>query len=185
MNTLKNGFITVCIVVVGLLCLTPVSFAGEGQCGINPGEFGPGQDDSGSARHEGQGEGKVGRKSEWMNKVFDKIGVTEEQKKSLAESRKASKERSKELRAKMKASRKSLYEELKKEELDMGKINAIASETKTLSSEMVSQRLESFLSMREVLTAEQFSALMDMKSKNGEKWMKRKHERKGSQSSQE
>ncbi len=116
-----------------------------------------------------------GRKDGWKQKLFDETGVTEEQKKQLAEHRKESRSLMKELHRKKEEARVALKKELQKEVLDMGKINSISSDLKTLSADVVTRRLDGFLAMRKVLTYEQFNKMMEWKNQHKGKKGNRSH----------
>jgi Spy/CpxP family protein refolding chaperone len=158
MNIFKKQIAVLSVVVIMAYGLTSVGYAEEG-CDMSGG---------GKNGHHG------GKKGEWMQKMLDEVGVSEDQKKALGEKRKENNSEKKAIREKMKEERKKLHEELKKEELDRQKIDQIVGEMKNLAGEEVSQRVEGFLAMREVLTQEQFSKLLDLKGKHKEKNKKNK-----------
>jgi Spy/CpxP family protein refolding chaperone len=81
----------------------------------------------------------------------------------------------KELREAMNEQRKELRNELEKEDYSKGNIDATVARMKGLQGQMISQRVDHFLQMKDVLTPEQFKKMTEMKERKG----RRRHHRKG------
>lgn len=115
------------------------------------------------------------KKGEHFQASIEKLGITEEQKEKLLEQRQAHWERMKELREEMNAQRKGLRDELEKEDYSKGNIDATVARMKDLQGQMITQRVDHFLQMKDVLTPEQFKKMTDMKARKG----RRRHHGKG------
>jgi len=104
---------------------------------------------------------------------FEGIDLTAEQRDKLKAHREANMKNMKEIRQQMKEEKDALKDEFGKDVIDDARIAKIASELKKLSAQMVDQRINSILSLREILTPVQFQkmhARMEEKmSKRGEK----------------
>ena len=107
---------------------------------------------------------------------FKGLDLTPEQRDKIKTEREANMARMKESYEKMKAKKLELKSELEKPVVDKAKVSSIASELKNISAEKVDQRINSILSLKEILTPEQFkqmNAKMEEKHKEHKgKWEK-------------
>ena len=116
----------------------------------------------------GHGEGS---KEKWEEKreIFAReLGLSQEQKDELSARKEAARVEREAAREEMKAAEGALREALKMPETDIALVNSAALRVKTAQGVQVDQRVQSFLSMKEVLTPEQFRKMLEMKvSTNG------------------
>ena len=137
----------------------------------------------------GQGQEKDGKRAwekmeEKREKFIKELGLTPEQEEQIKNLRKEKKEKRGELWIKIQAQRLELKEELEKPTTDRARIDSIVTELKALMAEKLDQRVEGILSMKKILTPEQYEKFKEeievfkdgMKDKY--KGMKKKH-RKG------
>lgn len=104
-----------------------------------------------------------------MNEIYSKLNLTDEQKKKLEENRARNREKAKGLAEAIKTARESLDKELMKPELDMARINELKSQIKSAQSELLDERLNSTIEVRNILTAEQFSKFVALKKEHWKK----------------
>ena len=106
-------------------------------------------------------DGKKGQKSNegGFDNIAKELNLTESQKQQMAQQRSKEKEQGQVLREKMKAARDELTKELDKEKPDMAKIRSLISEMKELIGSRIEQRVDGIISMKQVLTPEQFKKL--------------------------
>ncbi len=97
---------------------------------------------------------KRGDKHEWM---VEQLGLTEDQQEKMREHRRAQEEQQKALREATKAKHKELAEELQKTEMNEGRIRQLADQLKDLSGQKIDARINGILTMRDILTPEQFA----------------------------
>ena len=121
---------------------------------------------------------------ERKEKFIKELGLTPEQEEQIKALRSGQKEKRGELWVKIQAKRLELKEELEKPTTDRARIDSIVTELKALMAEKLDQRVEGILSMKKILTPEQYEKFKEeievfkdgMKDKY--KGMKKKH-RKG------
>jgi len=100
-----------------------------------------------------------------MKQVLSEIGISDEQLAQIEAQRESQKENQKALRAKMKEIREALREELDKPETDRAHVDALIDEMNGIITQKIKARVESVLSLKEILTPEQFAQLRDKKEK--------------------
>ena len=91
-----------------------------------------------------------------MEKIIHDLDLTEEQQESLKSYRQENQERMRTLHEKLKEARETLKTELEKTKSNNRTIQRLASVIKSAQAEMVDNRIETVLHMKEVLTEEQF-----------------------------
>lgn len=130
-----------------------------------------------------EGEGK--HKGEWrtkhmegqIQKLFNDLNLSEEQKKLLDENKKNHREQMGTLRKSMRELRLQIHAELEKSELDMSRISQLQGQLKEAQGKMLDYRLEGILSVHKILTPEQykeFSKQMKERKDNFRKKMSEK-----------
>ena len=115
------------------------------------------------------GHGGKGNMEEHVQKVFDKLGLSAEQKKQLKENREKHRAGREAQRKAMKENMKAMGEELKKQDYDVAKVTAIVEQGKQLHNQMADEHLAALLEVRKILTSEQFakfSRMMEEKRKH-------------------
>lgn len=96
--------------------------------------------------------------------MYERLGVTDDQKNQLAEHRKRHKDFVERYRNEARMKRQELNEAIKSGEVE--KARKINQEIKIIKGTMQDQRLESILGVRKILTEEQFSRFMDFKEQD-------------------
>jgi len=91
-----------------------------------------------------------------IQKVYDQLSLSEEQKKLLAENKAKHKAATESLSKELKAAMEAMGEEMKKESLDLNKINVLRARFKALRDQMADERFNAILEVRKILTREQF-----------------------------
>ncbi|MFH1622767.1 MAG: periplasmic heavy metal sensor [Candidatus Omnitrophota bacterium] len=115
---------------------------------------------------KGVREGKIGQGKKMRANFIEELNLTPEQQEQLKTQRSANKEDHKQLREKLRAKREELRQELEKQEINKEKVYSIIAEIKVLTGEELEQRVERIISMKEVLTPEQYQQLQEkMKEK--------------------
>lgn len=154
MKTISKSVMMAVVLVLGILCAVN-SYAGDNY------DKSPMRD-----RH---GIDKAGKEE-----LFKGLDLTTEQRDKLKAHREKTKGEMKAIHEQMREKKLALKTELDKQIIDKAKIADIATQLKTLSAQMVDQRINSILSLKEILTPEQFQkmhARMEEKmSKHGGKW---------------
>ena len=113
---------------------------------------------------EGAGERNVREKH---SKLTEELGLTPEQEARLKEDRRAFMEKNKELGKKMRLKRKELKGELEKPVIDTAMVDKVINDIKELTGEKFKNRVNKIMSMKSVLTLEQFEKLQNkMKEKH-------------------
>lgn len=105
-------------------------------------------------------------KEEKMANCVKELELTAEQQGQIKKQRNEQREKNKELRDKLRVKRTQLREELEKQDIDKSKIYGLVAEIKTLLGNQLEQRVESVLSMKEMLTPEQFKKLQEKRAEN-------------------
>ncbi len=106
-------------------------------------------------------EEKVRQRERTKARLYEELGLTEEQRQQLRDLREENRADRKELYRKLKDKKEQLREELYRDELDPGQVEKIHAEIKELKLELADLRLEGILAVRDVLTPEQFSDLKE------------------------
>ena len=122
---------------------------------------------------------KPGSSHKWHKKakeIYSQLNLTDQQKKQIEANKSNDKAQAKALFENIKSNRQALKQELMKPQLDMAKINDLQSQNKTLQAQMIDNRLNSILAVRNILTPEQFSkflSLMDERHSHKGRWNKK------------
>ncbi|MBL7130947.1 MAG: periplasmic heavy metal sensor [Candidatus Omnitrophica bacterium] len=101
-------------------------------------------------------QGEMRPRREPKQRLIEELGLTVEQQEQIKEQCSENKEKNKELREKIRSKRLELKQELEKQNIDKSKIDSLVAEIKILMGQQLEQRVESILSMKEILTPEQF-----------------------------
>ena len=124
---------------------------------------------------------KEEHQKEWQAKkaqMFEKLGLTEEQKQALKAHKEGHHNEMKALRGQIKEKRKVFRQALENPDMDDKAITAANNEIKALRNNLADNRLDGVLKVRKILTPEQFKKFNEMKKKRKGK---RHGESKGSQ----
>ena len=131
------------------------------------------------------GPGKEGMMKKARQSIVKELNLSEEQQRQVKRQRQKHMQAAKEVHKTLRAKKKELRIELEKTDVDTSKINAISSEIKSLFSKQTDLRIEGILSMKHILTPEQFQKLKEkreshhgkmrnrrsqMKERYGDKW---------------
>jgi len=101
-----------------------------------------------------------------MQDIYKQLHLTETQKKQLEDNKIQHRANMKAVREQMRACRQVFQQELMKPQLDMNKINELHRRLKTLESQMADDRLNSVLTVRSILTPQQFSEFATLMHKH-------------------
>ena len=105
---------------------------------------------------------KPGHDREAMKEAFYKdLNATPEQREALKAHRQENKAAMQAVHEQMKAKRDELRAEIGKPTVDMAKVESIKSDLKALDARLVDQRVDSILSLKKILTPEQFQKMHD------------------------
>jgi Spy/CpxP family protein refolding chaperone len=105
------------------------------------------------------------RKEKKMQAIFDQLGLSEEQKKTLTDNKAKHKAAAKERFEAVRQNMQVMGEEMKKTDLDMNKINALHAASKDLHNQMADERFNAILEVRKTLTPEQFAKFIELMEK--------------------
>jgi Spy/CpxP family protein refolding chaperone len=101
---------------------------------------------------------------------YKDLGLTPQQTSELKARREANAGKAKEVRDELKAKRAELKAEIEKPTVDRARITALTTDIKGLTGQMIDQRVDNILAMKEILTPEQFSKMQaKMHAKKGGK----------------
>jgi len=117
------------------------------------------------------------QRQEKMNKLYDELNVSEEQRIKIKEARGAMHAKKKELREAMKAKRAALKEELEKDEVDKVRIDAMVDELVGLTGRVIRERVDGILKVKQILTKEQFKIFVEKTKKFRKEQWKNRHKR--------
>ena len=109
-------------------------------------------------------------------KIYNDLGLTEEQRRLLEENKNRHREQTKALFTQLCQKMNALRQELEKSELNMQEIYQVNNELKQLQTQMLDNRLERILEVRKILTPEQFRKFEDKMNERMEHF-KNKRER--------
>jgi len=118
--------------------------------------------------------GEHGHKGKRMENFIEKLGLTVEQQELLRQEREAHKGVAKQVHEALKNEREALRKELEKPVSNQAQIDRLTSSIKVLQSQIVDLRVEKILSMKEILTPEQFKKFSEMTEKHREKRKQKK-----------
>jgi len=99
---------------------------------------------------------------------YKDLGLTPQQTSELKARREANAGKAKEVREQLKAKRAELKAEIERPTVDRARITALTTDIKSLTGQMIDQKVDNILAMKEVLTPEQFA-----------KMQAKKHDKKG------
>jgi Spy/CpxP family protein refolding chaperone len=102
--------------------------------------------------------------------IYDQLSLSDEQKKLLQDNKAKHKSSKDELIKDRKAAMQTMGEELKKKDLDMGRINVLHSQLKEINDKMADERLNAILEVRRILTQEQFAKFSELMEEQKPKW---------------
>jgi Spy/CpxP family protein refolding chaperone len=119
-----------------------------------------------------------GKKGAHFQDLMDKLDLTEEQRETLTAQREENWKKMKELREAMNENRQALREELLKDDYSKAAVKKTVSEMKDVQGEMIEQRVDHFLQMKEVLTPEQYRKFTELAEKKHQKAKKGRYEEK-------
>lgn len=102
--------------------------------------------------------GKEGRSG-----FYKDLGLTPQQTAELKARREANAGKAKEVREALKAKRAELKAEIEKPTVDRARITTLTTDIKNLTGQMIDQRVNSILAMKEILTPEQFAKMQAKK----------------------
>jgi Spy/CpxP family protein refolding chaperone len=109
-----------------------------------------------------------GMKAQWKEKiaaVYEKLGLTPEQKEQLQAHKEKHRAEAAALREEVRVKRDEIRQELQKTDFDVNKVQQLHSELKVLKNGKEDHRLNGILEVRQILTAEQFARFMELKNK--------------------
>ena len=119
------------------------------------------------------------RKENRISAIQQKLDLSPEQAGQLKTLRNTHREQRRQFRDDIKAKKEDLRKELQKQDLDMGRIDQLHSELKTMLGQREDDRLKHILEVREILTSEQLAKFLEWKEEFPRK--SRKKRRKGKQ----
>ncbi len=118
-------------------------------------------------------------RKEMMGKVIEDLGLTQEQQESMKTYRSQNQERIKGLHEKLRQAHQALKAELEKEKSSNKVIKDIATSLNNVQAEMVDNRIDSVLKMKEVLSPEQFKQFTEKIEEHRKKTKESKQRRRG------
>jgi len=101
-----------------------------------------------------------------VQEIFNQLNLTDDQKKQLEVNKEQHRAKMQSARQAMKAYKEALQEEIMKPRLDMPKINEIHGQIKALQSQMEDVKLNSILTVRSILTPDQFLKFINLMHKH-------------------
>ncbi len=116
----------------------------------------PGPGDSPQSWHSGQR----------IQEIYNQLNLTFDQTKQLEANKQQQRSRMAKAHQEMKISKEALKEELMKPQLDMARITELHKKIKALLSQMEDDRLSSILTVRTILTPEQFTKFVNLMHKH-------------------
>jgi len=123
-------------------------------------------------------ESKYPDKGKKFEKFNEELGLTPEQTEKLKEQRQEFSGKNKEVREKIRAKKEELKTELEKPVVNRAAVDNIINDVKNLTGEQLKSRVDKIMSMKSILTPEQFEKLqgkMREKNKKGAHGDKRKN----------
>ncbi|MBN1526583.1 MAG: periplasmic heavy metal sensor [Candidatus Omnitrophica bacterium] len=142
MRTIMNKAVAIAVVMALILSAGPVcAYEGRGPEGM------------GKERYDRGGK---------FEKISENLGLSAEQKEQLKKDREATLAKTKELKEKIQAARKDLKAELEKPAPDMARVNGTVTQLKDLMGQQIQARVDKVISLRKILTPEQFKKMQDL-----------------------
>lgn len=108
-----------------------------------------------------------------MDRLFDKLNLTPEQKDKIKELRKQGHEKTKAQREQLMAKQRELHQMVRSAKATREQAIAKQREVNTLQNQLAESRMQTWFDMRAVLTPDQLKQLEELKPKKGEKPRKR------------
>lgn len=105
-------------------------------------------------------------REERMKNLNKELELTAEQQGQIKKQRNEQRKKNKQLGDKLRVKKTQLREELEKQDIDKSKVSGLVAEIKTLLGNQLEQRVENVLSMKEMLTPEQFKKLQEKRTEN-------------------
>ncbi len=102
------------------------------------------------------------RREERIDRFAGELGLSAEQRAEINGIRADSRNRKNNIVENLRQARRTLREELARPEIDRAAIDRAASRIKVLQSDLVDERVESFLAMKEVMTEQQFRRMTEI-----------------------
>jgi len=119
--------------------------------------------------NEEHGSNKEKHRKEWQAKkaqMYEKLGITEEQKQALKTHRESHRNEMKALGGQIKEKRKALHQTLVDPKADDNAIVSANNEIKALTNSLADSRLKGVLEVRKILTPEQFQKFNEIRKKH-------------------
>lgn len=95
-------------------------------------------------------------KQRMMDNLVKELGLSSEQQEKIRKQRIEQMEQRKKLRGRLRSKKLELKQELDKKDVDKKKVYALVAEIESLMGDQLEQRVEKILSMKRILTPEQF-----------------------------
>ncbi|RJP62074.1 MAG: periplasmic heavy metal sensor [Candidatus Auribacter fodinae] len=146
---------------------------------LSAAEFAPAQDFCDEKGPGGYGK-RHGKMKDDIEEIMRELDLSDEQTARLAEMRKQGQEQKQALYEKKRELHKQIKNELDKPESDQTALNTLADELASVQKQLITDRINSVLEMKKVLTPEQYAALkykMDVKHEARKELRKMRHER--------
>ena len=105
-----------------------------------------------------------GKRNQRQN-IYQQLDLSPEQAGQLKTLRNTYREQRQQYRDNIQAKKEELRKELQKQDLDMGKIDQLHSELKTMLNQREDNRLKEILEVREILTSEQLGRFLEWREK--------------------
>lgn len=119
---------------------------------------------SSAQAYEGRGQdGDKEHKAKMMEKLTEKLELTQEQQEQMKEMKEGNREERQKLQEEMKANREALKAELQKPETDKAAIDKTVAAMKDAQGKLIDLRVQNFMQMKEILTPEQFQKMSELK----------------------
>jgi Spy/CpxP family protein refolding chaperone len=122
--------------------------------------------------NEEHGFNKEDHRKEWQAKkdqMYEKLGLTEEQKQALKAHKEGYRDETKSLKEQIKEKRKAYRQALESPDVDENAIIAANNEIKVLENKLDDIRLSGVLELRKILTPEQIQTFNELEKKRKEK----------------
>ena len=135
-----------------------------------------------SAYEDDQAEGASrGDKHQKMERMIEELGLTSEQAEQLRQHKEAKRDGRKESYGIIREKHEAIKEELNKAEIDKVKIEKLIEEIVNIQTQALRERIEHMITLKEILTAEQFEKFQEKmeKKRQGFKEKKRWHKKHG------
>ncbi|MBN2097349.1 MAG: periplasmic heavy metal sensor [Candidatus Omnitrophica bacterium] len=103
------------------------------------------------------------REEIWDN-LSEELNLSPQQQEQLQNQRNEQRKNARALRESLRSKQKQLRKELDQQDIDRAKIDSLMTEINSLNKEQLSQRVQGILSMRQILSSEQFKKLQEKKA---------------------